>query len=243
MLRTSVFSSPLSSASSENSRSRSLPSRFRGQGRATLRCRLAPHCARNEKRKQEVGASTVEAAMVLPLLLLAFIGIIEFSLLMTSRANMKAAVTAAVRVGSVASKSADSDFVILKEIGRSLSSKIEQVDYVIVFNANAAVNSQPSTQCIQSAKTGGAGVGTQCNIYYRAALANPIESTFGYDALTNATATSDKFWPAKTRSATYSGGRDLLGVYIASTSKSITGLVPKVAMKTVSILRIEAQDV
>ena len=229
--------------SSENLKRKSLPRRFCPPALLALGFRTSPQRDGEEQRKRELGASTVETALVLPLLLLAFIGIIEFSLLMTSRANMKAAVTAAVRVGSVASKSSDSDFVILKEIGRSLSTKIEQVDYIIVFNANAAVNSQPSTQCIQSAKTGGAGIGSQCNIYYRATLANPIESTFGYDALTNAAATSDKFWPARTRSATYSGGRDLLGVYIASTSKSITGLVPRVAMKTVSILRIEAQDV
>ncbi len=193
--------------------------------------------------RREDGASTVEAAMVLPLLLLAFIGILEFSLLMTSRANMKSAVNAAARAGSVASNSTDSDFVILKEIGRNLSNKVELVDYVIVFNANAAVNSQPSSTCLQAAKTGGTGFLNECNIYYRNTLAAPVAATFGYDALTNPSATSDKFWPAKKRLATYSGGRDLLGVFVASTSKSVTGLVPKVQMKTVSILRIEAQDV
>jgi TadE-like protein len=190
----------------------------------------------------------VESAIVLSLLLLVLIGIIEFSLLMTSRANMKSAVNAAVRAGSIASNSPDSDYLILKEITSHLSGGVELVDYVIVFDATTAVDSQPPPACVAAAKGGGTGVsvtasGTQCNIYAKSVLAAPVEASFGYDAVTNPTATSDKFWPAKRRSATYSGGRDLLGVYIASKSKSVTGLVPRFDMQTVSILRIEAQDV
>jgi Flp pilus assembly protein TadG len=182
--------------------------------------------------------------MVLPLLLVFFIGIIEFSLLMTSRANLKAAVNAAARAGSVASNAPDADYVILKEINKYLSNKVESVDYVIIFNANSSVNSQPPAACLQSAKVGGLGLtADKCNIYYRSTLAAPVASKFGYDPLTNATADSDKFWPAKTRSATYSGGRDLLGIYLGSKSKSVTGLIPQTSMKSVSILRIEAQDV
>jgi TadE-like protein len=193
---------------------------------------------------KEHGATAVESAIVLSLLLLLFIAIIEFSVLMTSRANMKSAVNAAVRVGSIASNSPDSDYLILKEINSHLSGRVELVDYVIVFNANTAIDSQPPPSCIAAAKSGAAGVALeQCNIYQKSILGAPNAASFGYDALTDPTKTADKFWPAKKRSATYSGGRDLLGVYIASKSKSITGIVPKIEMQTASILRIEAQDV
>jgi Flp pilus assembly protein TadG len=192
----------------------------------------------------EHGATAVESAIVLSLLLLLFVAIIEFSILMTSRANMKSAVNSAVRVGSIASNSPDSDYQILKEINANLSGRVELVDYVIVFNANTAIDSQPDPACVTAAKNGGAGVlANQCNIYNKSVLATPNSASFGYDAVSNPTAISDKFWPARTRSATYSGGRDLLGVYIASRSKSITGIVPKIGMQTVSILRLEAQDV
>jgi Flp pilus assembly protein TadG len=204
----------------------------------------ATHAGKRAFGGPERGATAVESAIVLSLLLLLFIGIIEFSVLMTSRANMKSAVNAAVRVGSIASNSADTDYLILKEINAKLASRVESVDYVIVFNANAAIDSQPPPACVLAAKSGGAGVlANQCNIYNKSVLATPNAASFGYDAITNPTATSDQFWPAKARSATYSGGRDLLGVYIASKSKSITGIVPKIEMRTVSILRIEAQDV
>jgi TadE-like protein len=191
----------------------------------------------------ERGATAVESAIVLSLLLLLFIAIIEFSILMTSRANMKSAVNAAVRVGSIASNSPDSDYLILKEINADLSGRVELVDYVIVFNANTAIDSQPPPQCVSAANSGSGGLAIQqCNIYNKSVLAAPNTASFGYDPVTKPAA-FDKFWPAKTRSATYSGGRDLLGVYIASRSKSITGIVPKIDMRTVSILRIEAQDV
>ena len=195
------------------------------------------------RERREKGATAVETSIVLALLLLFFIGIMEFSLLMTSRANLKAAVNAAVRAGSVASRAPDADYVILTEVRKYLSNRVESVDFVIVFKANSVVNAKPSAACIQAAKTGSAGVVNECNIYFRSTLTAPVASTFGYDAATNSTAVSDKFWPAKLRSATYSGGRDLLGVYIGSKSKSVTGLVPETAMKSVSVLRIEAQDV
>jgi Flp pilus assembly protein TadG len=202
------------------------------------------HAPNGCERQREHGITAVETAMVLPLLLLFFIGILEFSLLMTSRANMKAAVNAAVRAGSVASNAPEADYLILSEINKYLSNRVESVDYVIIFNANSAIGSQPPAACLQAAKSGGTGsAADKCNIYYRSTLAAPVAATFGYDALTNATAIADKFWPAKSRSATYSGGRDLLGVYIGSKSKSVTGLVPETSMKSVSILRIEAQDV
>jgi Flp pilus assembly protein TadG len=208
------------------------------------KARITNRTSRLTRWSSELGATAVESAVVLSLLLLIFIGIIEFSILMTSRANMKSAVNAAVRVGSITSNSADSDFLILKEINAKLASRVESVDYVIVFDASAAIDSQPPPACVSAAKSGSAGLALQkCNIYQKTAVTSPSVSTFGYDAATNPTATSDKFWPAKTRSATYSGGRDLLGVYIASRSKSITGIVPKIEMQTVSILRIEAQDV
>ncbi len=192
---------------------------------------------------RETGATAVESAIVLSFLFLVFIAIIEFSVLMTSRANMKSAVNAAVRAGSIASNSADTDFLILKEIKANLSGRVELVDYVIVFNANAAVDYKPTPACLLAAKGGSAGVLNSCNIYSKTVLAAPNAATFGYDLITDPTKTSDKFWPAKKRSATYSGGRDLLGVFIASRSKSITGIVPKIEMQTASILRIEAQDV
>ncbi len=195
-------------------------------------------------RSKERGATAVESAIVLSLLLLVFVAIIEFSVLMTSRANMKAAVNAAVRAGSVASNAADSDYLILQEINAKLSGNVESVDYVIVFNANSSIDSEPPAACVSAAKIGVAGLAIQkCNIYSKAVLRAPNVASFGYDAVTNPTATSDKYWPAVSRSATYSGGRDLLGVYIASASKSITGIVPKIQMQTASILRIEAQDV
>jgi TadE-like protein len=195
-------------------------------------------------RSKERGATAVESAIVLSLLLLVFIAIIEFSILMASRANMKSAVNAAVRAGAIASNSAETDYLILKEINANLAGRVELVDYVIVFNANTAIDSRPAPACIAAAKSGAAGaLGIQCNIYQKSVLAAPNVASFGYDAATDPTKISDKFWPAKARSATYSGGRDLLGVYIASKSKSITGIVPKFEMQTFSILRIEAQDV
>jgi hypothetical protein len=79
-------------------------------------------------------------------------------------------------------------------------------------------------------------------VYTAAQLNNPDPVLFGY-SIDEPSRVADIRWPAGDRSATYTGGRDLVGVQIEATHRSMTGLFPTTTDRYVSVLRLEAQGV
>jgi hypothetical protein len=206
-------------------------------------CHKECESSRASECDSERAAAVVESAIMLSLLLILLLGIMEASLLMMNRSNVKSSVHLASRAGSIAANDPDADYAVLRELRKSLSDQVGTVEYVIVFNANGISDGQPPMPCLASAQSGSAGIGGLCNVYSQAQVANPDPNSFGYDALLNPTALADKNWPARRRAATYSQGRDLIGVYLRTESRSITGLIPRSAMSTSVVLRLEARGV
>ena len=147
----------------------------------------------------ERGTNVVESAVMVSLLFLVLLGILEAAMLMTNRSNVKSSVNLAVRSGSVAANDPDADYVILRDLGKLLGDQVPSVRYVIVFQANSVLAGQVPASCVASANTGGSGVAGLCNVYWPSVLRNPVQSQFGFDPITNATATADQSWPAVSR--------------------------------------------
>ena len=202
-----------------------------------------PARSRRQGGPDERGNTIVESAVIVSLLFVVLVGIFEGSLAMAQNSNVRSSVNLATRTGSIMADDPDADLQILTELKRLLDDKTSTVRYVIVFKANAVTDSRPPASCLSSAESGGTGVSGLCNVYSLATLKNPAAASFGYDALTNPTATADQNWPASDRAATYTGGRDSLGVYVSSSFRSVTGLIPSAIIKSSSVLRLEARGV
>jgi Flp pilus assembly protein TadG len=183
----------------------------------------------------------VEGAIILPLFLALIVGVMEVGVLMQHRAEVRQAVSSSAREASLSGNNRSADYNILTQLKRSLKSQVSSVRYVVVFKAADGASAAPAA-CVQAANDGETGVDGVCNVYTAAQLTNPDPATFGY-SVDEPTRTADIRWPAGDRSASYTGGRDLLGVQIEATHTSMTGLIPATTDRYVSVLRLEAQSV
>jgi TadE-like protein len=196
---------------------------------------------RSGERSREKGASAVEGAIILPLFLGLIVGVMEIGVLMQHQAETRQAVASSTRLASLAGNNRSADFEILTELKQSLKSQVKSVGYVIVFKAENGASGAPAS-CIAEAEAGNNGVDDVCNVYTAAQLDNPDPALFGY-SIDEPLRVADIRWPAGDRSATYTGGRDLVGVQITATHRSMTGLFPSTSDRYVSVLRLEAQGV
>jgi TadE-like protein len=191
--------------------------------------------------RNERGASAVEGAIILPLFLGIIVGVMEVGVLMKHRAEVRQSVATSARTASLAGNHRSADFEILTELKKSLKAEATSVRYVIVFKAANGASAAPA-ECIAAAEAGNPGVETKCNVYTDVQLNNPDPALFGY-SIDEPLRVADIKWPAGDRSATYTGGRDLVGVQIKATHESLTGLFPTTTDQYVSVLRVEAQGV
>ncbi len=182
-----------------------------------------------------------EGAIILPLFIAVIVGVVETGLLMQHRAEVRQSVASAARTASLSANDANADLRIIEELRRSLGPRLPEVRYVIVFKASNGA-SRASNACVNSAETGGAGVSDVCNVYSNAVLTAPDPALFGYTTA-DPTRTADQNWPARDRSATYSGGRDLIGIQVRAAYATATGILPSSADTYVSVIRLEARGV
>jgi hypothetical protein len=115
--------------------------------------------------------------------------------------------------------------------------------YVIVFKATNLLQRTPNASCIANAESGGTGVSPDCNVYQRSTVLAPVATNFGYHSVTAPLATADQHWPARQRAVSYSGGRDIVGVYVSSTYKGISGVIKTHRWDVGSVLEVEGKSV
>lgn len=114
----------------------------------------------NRFNDRERGASLVEMAIVVPLLLLLLFGIIEFGVMFRHRLTVANATQAAGRVGSALGTDENTDYEILNALSQgldTLASGVDSVKYVAIFEADG--NGNPIGGC---SLPGGGG---RCNVY------------------------------------------------------------------------------
>ncbi len=193
------------------------------------------------QRRFEAGAVLVEGAIVLPLFLALIVGVMEVGLLMQHRSEVRQSVSAAARKASLSANDANADFRALEELRRTLGARLPEVRYAIVFKATSGA-SRATSDCVGAAERGETGVPDVCNVYSNAVISAPNPNLFGYTTA-DPTRTADQNWPARERSASYTGGRDLIGVQVRTTYRSTTGVFPSSTDTFVSVIRLEARGV
>jgi hypothetical protein len=193
---------------------------------------------------KEKGAAAVEGAIIFPLFVLLIVGIMESGLFMKHRSEVRQSVASASRAGSVIAFDPDADYQILQELRRSLKEEVSKVEYVIVYKpANATIgNDKPSADCIAAAEAALAGVANKCNVYRGSDILTANVASFGY-SISDPLRTADQSWPAMSRNASYSIGRDLIGVAVKVKHESVTGMLPDSEDLFSSVQRIEARRV
>ena len=196
---------------------------------------------RRGRSRVETGAVLVEGAIVLPLFLALIVGVMEIGLLMQHRSEVRQSVAAAASKASLSANDANADLRALEELRRTLGPRLPEVQYVIVFKA-ATGASRATSDCVGAAERGEAGVADICNIYSNAVISAPNPNLFGYTTA-DPTRTADQNWPARERSASYTGGRDLIGVQVRARYRSTTGVFPTSTDTFVSVIRLEARGV
>lgn len=169
----------------------------------------------------------VEAAIVMPLLLLLVFGIIEFGFLFKDSLTLANASRAGARVGSSSGQDPLADFNVLKAI--EAAGSLSNVNLVVVFKATGPDGTVPAP-CLAG------GVGGLCNTYDATDLA------ISQGAFLAAGYSKDDNWPSSARQTSISspGGPDYLGVYVqAYHSSFVIKMFPDKNIKDTTVMRLE----
>jgi hypothetical protein len=194
-------------------------------------------------KKQENGATIVEAALILPVFLFLILGIIEVSLYLLDTNAVRNGARQAARVASTSATDAYADYSALRQSKQSLSNMTNSVDAVIVYKA-ATPSSKVPTECITALNAGDDGVDGKCNIYNSTKFKTADKLNFGFDLGSNPDASLwDRRWPPTGRndSITETSRTDFVGVWVRVQHESMTGLIPRRALTATNVFQIEPQ--
>jgi Flp pilus assembly protein TadG len=224
----------------------SATSKVRHRASVGWRGRIRARCGDDSSER---GAVLVEAAFVLPVLLLLIFGMIEFGLVFKDSLTLSEMVQAGARVGSeLGSQSTDltasppvdsTDFEILTAVMAASHPLNSTIQYVTIFNADGANGNVPAGCSGANA----ASVPGECNVYpgaYVESLGTTQPANFS---------NYDSSWPPSSRNVTEQTvngfpGPDYIGVYISAIHSSVTGIVPggSIHLSDTAVLRLEPQS-
>ncbi len=155
---------------------------------------------------RERGVVAVEAALILPIMVLLFAGIVEYSTMFRHGLAVSNASRQGARTAAVVGTAPDADFRIVQStLGSRGFLSTADIDAVIVYKADAANGDIPAA-CLAALNTTAMGVAGSCNIYRQGA---------GFVATT-----SPLPWAPSSRSNDIYGTRDFIGVYLATKFRS-----------------------
>jgi len=199
--------------------------------------------ARYGDERSEQGAVLIEAAFVLPVLLLLIFGMIEFGLVFKDSLTLSEMVEAGARVGSELGNQStglsstppvfSTDYEILTAVMAASHPLNATIQYVTIFEATATDGTVPAA-CSGANPSSQTGV---CNVYMPIVLDNlGATQPPGFD---------DSAWAPSSRNVTEeSGGPTYLGVYISAVHSSVTGIVPggAIHLSDTAVMRLEPQS-
>jgi Flp pilus assembly protein TadG len=200
-----------------------------------IRRRCSPAAGSADTRpsgRRQRGTVLVEAALIMPVLILLAMGTVEFGFAWRDRVDVQTTVRSAVRAGSSLSNDPQADYNILQMLKAGFGSRITNTTKIVIYKASATNGAVP-TACLTSSQTG------VCNVY-TAASASLATSSFGCG-----TGAVDSAWCPNTRvvDIASASGPDYLGVYIAFNHGMITGSFGggNLSIKDSAVMRLEPQ--
>jgi hypothetical protein len=154
-------------------------------------------------RKNERGATLVEAAIATPLVFMLLFLVFEGGFMMRASTVARYGATSGARAGSIAGNDASADYDVLAAVRRSANAmkSSREVVRVVIYKASGPGDKVPN-QCLAGP------VNNLCNVYAGVDLDRPQES------FTSGTWTPAMHWDATTRSVSRLAGSDWLGVYV-----------------------------
>jgi len=97
-------------------------------------------------RKNELGATLIEAAVIMPLLLLVIIGILEYGLAFKDYLTVSYLSREGARIGALAGDDITADCAVLSGLGELVTpSDLARIDYIEIFEANQSTGAQGAT--------------------------------------------------------------------------------------------------
>jgi Flp pilus assembly protein TadG len=184
------------------------------------------------RRRNDRGTVLVEAAIIMPVLILLAMGTIEFGMAWRDRLSVQNASRAGARAGASLATDAQTDYNILQSVKSGLGTKHTSATKIIVYKATASDGAVPAA-CLSASQSG------VCNVYTVADM-SAASTDFGCGA-----GDKDTSWCPTSRSAdvTSANGPDYVGVYIAFSHGMITGSFGSgtLTIRDSAVMRLEPQ--
>lgn len=195
------------------------------------------------------GAVVIEAALILPLLLVLVAGVIDFGVGFRNRLYVQSATRNGARAGASVVNNPAADQIALSSMYAGLTGTVNvEIKKVIIYEANNRTNGEPSQNCRDivpplAPPANGSGISTStdnCNVYGLAQVqaAASVPSTFrGATTTAGGTASTcadgwNRYWCAggtnttsNERTASFTGVMDSFGMYVLATYEPFTGLL------------------
>ncbi|MCD9622652.1 TadE/TadG family type IV pilus assembly protein [Rhabdothermincola salaria] len=167
----------------------------------------------------------VEFALVLPFLVLIFLGVVDYGSAFNDANRVDRAVLSAGRTVSSVADGRQADFATVQSLASSLetSSRVS-IEKVIIYDSTAADGAVPAN-CLSVSTTGSPpfGVNGRCNVYTGAQVASATQASFA--GTSSCTAGSwDRRWCPTSRQRDVNPDR--VGVWVQVSYAPLTGLLP-----------------
>jgi Flp pilus assembly protein TadG len=187
------------------------------------------------RRSGEDGALLVEAAFILPILLVLVFGLVEFGFGWRDRLMTETAVRSGARTASNLGPDRYADYNALQSVKSGLADIAPgNVDRIVIFKANTS-GTVPATCAAGTAQTG------VCNVYTGADLS--LAQT-AFTGTTSCTGTSpDRFWCPVSRANLQGPGPDYLGIWVRAHRVRFTALLPgTTTIESSAVMRLEPAE-
>jgi Flp pilus assembly protein TadG len=191
------------------------------------------------------GAIIAEAALLTPFFITLMFGMLEFGGAFRDYLTVSSSTSAAARQAAVQGNAPYADWYILHTIvTASAAMPLSQINYVVIYKANATGTSPPAG-CLTSGSTGSGApsYNSACNRYTNADLLTAVGTAPPTSWTTSGPYAPSQNWPSTQRYVLLaSPGPDYVGVYINATHPWITGLFGStITMTNNTVAQIEPQ--
>jgi hypothetical protein len=167
------------------------------------------------------GSALVEAALVIPVLLMVLAGIVDYGTYLAKANDAAAATRAVALVGARAGADVHADWDMLRSVGNQARIGGFTLDRVVVYRVAAnQAEGRPPADCLTAAARTAGGVAGVCNVYEKVDVDAVVAETVARDTFARSDCTGwDRFWCPANRSTS----ADRIGVYVNGAQRMPTG--------------------